>query len=176
MDKRAAVVGLGDFFAGDFGAGGYVLEALQQEPKHPRVSYAFLGLEAWKTGLCTQGNELVFIVHGVSAGLFPGTLRSLDLPAYQSFCRLSADVAPLCNSVLDSLAKAALFSPAPDLLRFLLIEIQNNSGLCLSKPVCQSVRKAVQHISRSLVCAGFHSSIPANVSRVYRLELLSLAV
>lgn len=178
MDKQAAVVGLGDVSCGDFGVGSYVLEALSQEPAHPRVAYAFLGLEAWRTGLYTLGKELVFIVHGVSSGQFPGTVRLLDIFGYRRFCDLPARSASCGCAVLDSLAKTALLAPASDRLRFLLIEIRNNSGLCLSKPARLAVRKAVRFISQALDRAGFPTPTPTpdNVFRLYRLELLSLAV
>ncbi len=176
MNGRATVIGLGDFFAGDYGAGGYVLEALQQEPAHPKVTYAFLGLEAWKTGLCALGSDRIYIVHGVSSGHFPGSIRFLDLIGYQQFCELPFVSTLFGSAVLDSLAKIAFFGTGSDSLHFILPEIQNHSGLSLSKPARQSVRKVVQHISRSLIRAGWQTQVPTNVSRLYRLDLLSLAV
>ena len=177
MYKKAAVIGLGDFLSGDFGAGGYVIEALEQASILDNGSCCFLGLEAWRTGLHTLGHQLACIVHAFSSGCYPaGTVRILDLPGYQQALRHSEACGSLGNEILNSLAKTAFSSSEPVTYRFVLIEAAGISGIQLSQPVRSAVRTTVRQISQLLAANHCHTRPQLNISRLYRLELLSAIV
>lgn len=175
MEKQAAVVGLGDFLSGDYGAGGYVVEALEQEFASSRITCSYVGFDAWKTGLHTLDKKLICIVHAISSAYPPGAVRILDIASYQHVC-LQAGCSTFGNAVVNSLAPTAMLSSAPAAYRFVLIEAGNAYGLDLSHPVRRAVRTAVRRISRMFAAEGYHTLAHHKISRMYRLELPSITL
>ncbi|QLA15487.1 hydrogenase maturation protease [Desulfolutivibrio sulfoxidireducens] len=142
-----AVVGFGNVFQGDRGAGVYALEALEQAGFRADVSLHPLTGDYRALMYCLYGADAAVIIQAAAVTGRPGELHALDLPRFRTLAALDQGAPSAHKALAAMLAWIEVAHRLPRELLFLLIDpdpAYAPDGAGLSGPARRGVRRAVE--------------------------------
>ena len=170
--KKASIIGLGNILEGDFGVGCYILDALSQERLGDSVHLAYLGDDPRYAGGLLYEADFAVIVQALEIGGSAGMVHCWDYRTFQQNAAWFVNEFQTIEFLVNALGWTALAGGLPEDLLFLWIEPKVTEGLGISREVHKALRTAVQIIKKNLFDRGFLSETAAEISQIYRLEVL----
>lgn len=143
---RLAVVGFGNAFRGDRGAGLYVLEALDQAGFGSHVALDHIVGDYRALISCLYDADAAVIVQAAEACGRPGDVHALDLPRFRTLAAMDHRVPSQPRALAEALTWIEMGHRLPRELLFLFIEPDptcDGQAPGLSGPVRRGVRRAV---------------------------------
>ncbi len=167
--RRVSIIGLGNLFKGDYGAGFHVLESLGREPLNDEVFIGYFGEDPRWAGGLLYGSDLA-----VAVGAFPfgGNPGMLHVWTYNVFLEHSDWMACDCREIeflSHAILRADLAGGLPHEILFFWIEPLATEGVGLSKQVQKAVRRTASMIKQKLVDGDFLHEKALGVSRFLRM-------
>lgn len=174
--RRASVIGLGNIFKGDFGAGCYVVDALWQEPLGDSVDLSYLAEDSFCAGAYVYGAEYAVIVQAIDMGAPYGSISCWDKNTFFSNLGWFSEASLLNKSLTHALVRADLSDGLPDDLLFIWIEPKKTAGLGISAEIRKTLRKTVNIVKDNLHQRGFLSEAVRGLSLIYQMKVLRTAI
>lgn len=176
MQKKAAIVGFGNIFGGDFGFGCYVVDALRQEPLGESIDLVYLAGDGSCTDAYIYGAQLVIFVQAMPLGGYAGAVSCWDKKAFFKNLPWLMNESISIHLLAKALTRMEMVGATPEELLFLWLEPGLTEGFGISGEVKKSMRKAIQIIKRKLVTNGFLPEETLNHSFIYQLNVLGTTV
>ena len=173
---RGSVIGLGNPTLGDFGVGLHVIEALSQESPGPNVYLAPLGEEYDQLIFPLLDVEAAVISKGVSLGGTPGESYVWDLPEFRRRASLDIAIPSRLQTLAEWLERIEIGSCLPPHLRFVFVEVEETSGIVLSRAARAAIRTMVRTILSFLREQGVAQPQKDTLARIYSLSCLNITV
>lgn len=174
--RRASIIGLGNIFKGDFGAGCYVVDALGQEPLGDSVDLSYLAEDSFCAGAYVYGAEFAVFVQAIDMGAPYGSISCWDKNTFFNNIDWFSEASLPNKSLAHALVRADLSDGLPDDLLFIWIEPKKTADLGISAEIRKTLRNVVNIIKDSLRERCFLSEPARNLPFIYRLEVLRTTI
>jgi len=170
--KKASIIGLGNILEGDSGVGCYILDALSQERLGDSVHLSYLGADPRYAGGLLYDADFAVIVRALSMGGPAGMVHCWDCRTFQQNAAWLVNEFQTIGFLINALGWTVLAGGFSWDFLFLWIDPKVTEGLGISSEAHNALRTAVQIIKKNLFDRGFLSETAAEISQIYRREVL----